>query len=115
MAYQNIALQTIATLEEQIKLVDEGLVEVEKGQLEAALGFAEASFQISLGELQMELANAQLDSRFFRTSSIWASLPFIWEIISLSMYSCFSCSMSFLACSPNAGSPPETLEENSCL
>ncbi len=62
VAYQNIALQTIATLEEQIKLVDEGLVEVEKGQLEAALGFAEASFQISLGELQMELANAQLDS-----------------------------------------------------
>ncbi len=61
-AYEVIAGQTIAQLDEQLALVNSGLVEVEKGQLEAALGFAEASSQIALGEYQMELAKGQLDS-----------------------------------------------------
>lgn len=61
-AYETMANQTIATLDEQLALVNAGLVEVEKGQLEAALGFADASSQIALGEYQMELAKGQLDS-----------------------------------------------------
>ncbi len=61
-AYVKVANTTLATLDRQLALVNDGLVEVEKGELEAALGFAEASFQISLGEYQMELAKAQLDS-----------------------------------------------------
>lgn len=60
--YEKIANQTLATLDEQLALVNAGLVEVEKGQLEAALGFADASSQIALGELQMKLAESQLDS-----------------------------------------------------
>lgn len=61
-AYEEIANETIATVDEQLELVDAGLVEIEKGQLEAALAFSEASTQISLGQLQMDLAMAQLDS-----------------------------------------------------
>ena len=61
-AYEAMAVQTIAQLDEQLALVNAGLVEVEKGQLEAALGFAEASSQISLGKYQLDLAGKQLDS-----------------------------------------------------
>lgn len=61
-AYETVANQAVATLDEQLALVNAGLVEVEKGQLEAALGFADASSQIALGELQMQMAESQLDS-----------------------------------------------------
>ncbi len=61
-AYEQIAEETLATLEEQLSLVNAGLVEVEKGQLEAALGFAEANSQIALGEYQMKMAESQLDA-----------------------------------------------------
>ncbi len=61
-AYQTLANETIATLDEKLTAVNSGLVEVEKGQLTAAIEFANASAQISLGEYQMELAKTQLDS-----------------------------------------------------
>ncbi len=61
-AYESMANQTLATLEEQLSMVNSGLVEVEKGQLEAALGFAEASSQIAMGDYQMKMVESQLDS-----------------------------------------------------
>lgn len=61
-AYEAMANQTLATLEEQLAMVNAGLVEVEKGQLEAALGFAEGSSQIALGNLQLQMTESQLDS-----------------------------------------------------
>ncbi len=61
-AYEAMANQTLATLEEQLSMVNAGLVEVEKGQLEAALGFAEASSQIAMGDYQMKMVENQLDS-----------------------------------------------------
>lgn len=68
-AYEKIANQTLATLEEQLSLVNSGLVEIEKGQLTAAIEFANASAQLSLGEYQMELAKAQLDSAWEQLES----------------------------------------------
>lgn len=68
-AYEAVANQTIAQLDEKLALVNAGLVEVEKGQLEAALGFADASSQIALGEYQMELAKGQLDSALDQITS----------------------------------------------
>lgn len=62
VAYEKIATQTIATLDEKLEAVNAGLVEVEKGQLQAAIEFANASAQISLTEYQLELAKAQLES-----------------------------------------------------
>ncbi len=61
-AYEAMANETLATLEEQLSMVNAGLVEVEKGQLEAALGFAEANSQIAMGDYQMKIAESQLDS-----------------------------------------------------
>ncbi len=61
-AYETMANQTLAALEEQLSMVNAGLVEVEKGQLEAALGFAEASSQIAMGDYQMKMVESQLDS-----------------------------------------------------
>ena len=61
-AYEAMAAQTLATLEEQLSLVNAGLVEVEKGQLEAALGFAEANSQIAMGDYQMQMVESQLDA-----------------------------------------------------
>lgn len=61
-AYEKLVNSTVATLDEQLKAVNNGLVEVEKGQLTAAIEFANANAEISLGEYQMELAKNQLDS-----------------------------------------------------
>lgn len=61
-AYEAMANETLATLEEQLSMVNAGLVEVEKGQLEAALGFAEANSQIAMGDYQMKMVESQLDS-----------------------------------------------------
>ncbi|MBR1931284.1 MAG: efflux RND transporter permease subunit [Lachnospiraceae bacterium] len=61
-AYEKLATETIATLDEKLALVNAGLVEVEKGQLTAAIEFANANSQITLGEYQMELAKAQMDT-----------------------------------------------------
>lgn len=61
-AYEKIANETIATLDEKLTAVNAGLVELEKGQLTAAIEFSKANSQIQLGEYQMELAQAQLDA-----------------------------------------------------
>ena len=61
-AYEATVNQTIATLDENLKKVNDGLIEVEKGELTAAIEFANATSQINLGEYQMELAQAQLDA-----------------------------------------------------
>lgn len=61
-AYEKIANETIATLDEKLAAVNSGLVEVEKGQLTAAIEFANANSGITLGEYQMELAKKQLES-----------------------------------------------------
>lgn len=61
-AFEKAANETLATLEEKLKAVNEGLVEAEKGQLTAALEFAKANAEISLGESQMELIRKQLDT-----------------------------------------------------
>lgn len=61
-AYEKIADETIANLEEQLALVDAGLLEVEKGELEAALAFSDASMQLNLGQVQMDMALIRLDS-----------------------------------------------------
>ncbi len=62
VTYEKIVNETIATLDEKLTAVNNGLVEVEKGQLTAAIEFANANAEISLGEYQMELAKNQLDS-----------------------------------------------------
>jgi len=62
VAYQKLANETIATLDEKLTAVNDGLVEVEKGQLAAAIEFANASAKISLSEYQMELAKTQLEN-----------------------------------------------------
>lgn len=61
-AYEKIANETIATLNEKLTAVDSGLIELEKGQLTAAIEFSNANSKIQLGEYQMELAQAQLDA-----------------------------------------------------
>lgn len=61
-AYEQMAAETLATLEEKLSAVNAGLVEVEKGELTAAIEFANANAQIQLGEFQMEIAQTQLDS-----------------------------------------------------
>ena len=61
-AYEKLVNSTIATLDEKLTAVNNGLVEVEKGQLTAAIEFANANAGISLGEYQMELAKTQLDA-----------------------------------------------------
>lgn len=61
-AYEKIANETIATLNEKLGAVNSGLVEIEKGQLTAAIEFANANSSIQLGEYQMELAKAQIES-----------------------------------------------------
>lgn len=61
-AYEAMVNQTIATLDENLKQVNDGLIEVEKGELTAAIEFANATSQINLGEYQMELAQTQLDA-----------------------------------------------------
>lgn len=61
-AYEKIANETIATLDEKLSAVNSGLVEVEKGQLTAAIEFANANAEINLGEYQMELAKKQLET-----------------------------------------------------
>lgn len=61
-AYEKIAGETIATLDEKLTAVNAGLVELEKGELTAAIEFANANSKIQLGEYQMELAQAQLDA-----------------------------------------------------
>ncbi len=61
-AYEKMAGSTIATLDEQLKAVNNGLIQVEKGQLTAAVEFANAGAQISMGEYQTELAKTQLDA-----------------------------------------------------
>lgn len=61
-AYEKVVNSTVATLDEKLTAVNNGLVEVEKGQLTAAIEFANANAAISLGEYQMELAKTQLDA-----------------------------------------------------
>jgi len=61
-AYETVVNSTVATLDEKLAAVNNGLIEVEKGQLTAAIEFANANAEISLGEYQMELAKSQLDS-----------------------------------------------------
>lgn len=61
-AYEQIANETLAALEEKLAAVNAGLTEVEKGELTAAIEFANANAKIELGEYQMTLAQAQLDT-----------------------------------------------------
>lgn len=61
-AYEKIASETFANLDEQLNLVNNGLVEVEKGQLSAAIEFANANTQLALGNYQTELAKTQLET-----------------------------------------------------
>lgn len=61
-AYEKVVNSTVATLDEKLTAVNNGLVEVEKGQLTAAIEFANANAGISLGEYQLELAKTQLDA-----------------------------------------------------
>lgn len=68
-AYEKLATQTVATLDEKLAAVNAGLVEVEKGQLTAAIEFSNANAQISLGEYQMELIRNQLDAAEDRIES----------------------------------------------
>ncbi len=61
-AYEATVNKTMATLDENLKQVNDGLIEVEKGELTAAVEFANATSQINLGEYQLELAQIQLDA-----------------------------------------------------
>lgn len=61
-AYQTLMNQTMATVNDGLNKVNQGLVEIEKGELTAAIEFSNASTQLELGKFQMEAAQAQLDA-----------------------------------------------------
>jgi len=61
-AYKVLMNQTMVTIEDGLKKVNQGLVEIEKGEMTAAIEFSNASMQLALGKMQMESAQAQLDA-----------------------------------------------------
>ena len=61
-AYKTLMSQTLVTIEDGLKKVNQGMVEIEKGELTAAIEFSNASSQLALGKYQMEMAQAQLDA-----------------------------------------------------